>query len=253
MKNLIFLSVFLSLFVFVKAPAFTLTQSDITGGWDRKELVFDVNESSCTALGISITALDSAIDAAIGLWNSAPTSGLKLKRGGVTTSTGLSDPPTIYCTVTVSSPTVVAGEGASNIVGGRPTTGMLRLNGDSTMAPYFGGLNATYQTIVLAHEMGHVLGLGHSQKEYALMYYDISSKTNFNLSQDDVDGLTWLNPSNEPGSGVMGCGTVADVNKRPPPRTFESKRNHSVFLNWVGLFVLAYLFSKLKFRSLNRT
>ena len=220
--------------------SFTLSSSDITGGWDRKELSFQVNETSCSSLGISVSVLNSAIDTAIDLWNSATTSGLKLKRSGVTTATGLTDPPTIYCTNTIPSPSIVAGQGAESLTAGRPTSGFLRLNGDSTAAPYFGNLDTAYQTIILAHEMGHVLGLGHSQKQYALMYYDISTKLNLNLSQDDIDGITWLNPSNEPATGVMGCGTTFDINQKPPPPPPPGGPNTSILMTWIGLIVIAY-------------
>ena len=45
--------------------AFTISSNTITAGWDTKELTFNVNEASCTGLGISAADLNEAIDAAV--------------------------------------------------------------------------------------------------------------------------------------------------------------------------------------------
>jgi hypothetical protein len=232
--------------------AFTLLASSVTAGWDTTTLAFAVNDSSCTALGISTTTLYAAIDAAVALWNSAPTSGIKLSRGASVTSVTSTNPPTIYCS-NVGQTAGIAGVGTiAQTSNGHPSSGSLALNGDSTKSAYFNTLSATYQSIVVAHEIGHVLGLGHSEKVYALMYYDISSKTNLNLSQDDVDGITWLNPRSEPGSGIMGCGSVRNVSDRndrmPPP---PSGGSGGVIFNWALVILAAFAASRFKCSKVN--
>jgi hypothetical protein len=224
---------------FKPANAFTLISSSIRQGWDETTLTFNVNETSCTALGISASTLNSAIDGAIELWNKSPTSKLKLARGSTVTSTSATNPPTIYCSNTAQSNTT-AGIGGVSTSGGVPVQGYLYLNGDSTMDAYFNNLTSTQQQVVMAHEMGHVLGLGHSENEYAMMYYDISSKETLNLSQDDIDGLTWLNPRDELKSGIMGCATIQEIGKRMPP----TDGTGSIIINWILVMWIAYLASR---------
>src|SRR5690606_29136124 len=69
----------------------------------------------------------------------------------------------------------------------------------------------TQLKIILAHEIGHILGLGHSHDESALMYYNASAKEDLNLAQDDIDGITYLYPSDElDGADLAGCGMVSN-------------------------------------------
>ncbi|HEY8269938.1 MAG TPA: matrixin family metalloprotease [Pseudobdellovibrionaceae bacterium] len=78
----------------------------------------------------------------------------------------------------------------------------------------------TVLKIILAHEIGHLLGLGHSASTKALMYYDASAKTSLSLSQDDIDGISYLYPSDEMSSGKYGgCGLVTNVS--PPNSNHE--------------------------------
>ena len=77
--------------------------------------------------------------------------------------------------------------------------------------------------IIIAHEVGHLLGLGHTQYEPSLMYYSIGEKKYLRLSQDDMDGLSFLYPRNElGGDGLFGCGTLENQklrNQRTEPRS----------------------------------
>lgn len=41
------------------------------------------------------------------------------------------------------------------------------------------------------------------------MYYSTGSKSSLRLAQDDMDGIAYLYPRNEPGDGVWGCGTIS--------------------------------------------
>ncbi len=218
------------------ASAFTLISNQITAGWNTRTLSFDVNETSCTAAGVSVTELNAAIDAAVELWNKSPNTGIKISRGSVVTTTTNTNPPTIYCNSTAQSDGVAGVGSISQTTGGHPSLGSLYLNGDSSKGAYFGNIGTTLQTLVVAHEMGHVLGLGHSEQQYALMYYDLSSKENSNLSQDDMDGLAWLNPKDEFSNGTMGCATIKSIGDHLPP----SGGNGAILINWMLLILVAF-------------
>jgi hypothetical protein len=191
------------------SQAFTLVDPSVHAGWEGETLSFQVNESSCTGLGISASDLNTAIDEALAEWNSVPSAGIKFERGGTTASTGNTNPPTIYCSNSLTDPNTTLGVGqVGGTLYGRPISGSLALNGASASNGYFNNLGSVEKTVVVAHEIGHVLGLGHSAENSALMYYQISSKVSSRLSQDDVDALTWLHPRQEPSDGVFGCASV---------------------------------------------
>jgi len=56
-------------------------------------------------------------------------------------------------------------------------------------------------TAVIAHELGHTLGFGHSTDPTALMYASLRSGSTGALSSDDQAGARWLYPSANSGGG----------------------------------------------------
>lgn len=202
------------------ARAFTLSGNDGSAqGWANPEVSFLVNTSNCPA-SVDIVAL---VQEAVKVWNNVPTSRIKLSYGGSTTSTTDSSPPTIYCTSDMTpfagagSNDGVAGVGRGNrqVLGGPIVSGLLIINASGGQSSVE-NQPATARKVVMAHEMGHVLGIGHSQDAAALMWSDASAKTNFTLAQDDVDAITYLYPRDELGQDqLMGCGLTKD--SKPPP------------------------------------
>jgi hypothetical protein len=193
--------------------AFTLSSVGFDGGWPGKTVGFYYNSSNCPE---GVTA---AMNKAFELWNSVPSSYLKVKLAGTSTATpaaivagGTGTTPTIACdtafesNITGADGNAVGGVGFFNHSGGKITDGGLILNVQPGKSNNINTYNSTDLAILLAHEMGHVLGLGHSEFEPALMYYNIAAKEALNLSQDDIDGITYLYPRDELTDGMYGCG-----------------------------------------------
>lgn len=223
MKFFLF-SVFQFLFFIFSASshAFTLNSSSNSKltGWDSADIQLLVNTANCPA-NVDVVGI---ISAAVEVWNNVPDSKVKVSYGGTTTSTSMASPPTVYCetnfqaVVTGADQNYVPGAAAVNGSTGKITQGILYLNASSGLAN-IANFDATTLKIILAHEIGHLLGLGHSASTNALMYYDASSKMNLRLSQDDMDGMSYLYPSDElNGDKISGCGLIR---KMPPPKSPE--------------------------------
>jgi hypothetical protein len=182
--------------------AFTLITSNMKG-WDKDEVKFFLNPADCS---VSAGRIEEAIEHAVNLWNSVPSSRLRATYMGQTSDTGRAPDPVISCMTSGIEGAV--GVGIISTGGGVIQSGEIQLN---SIPDDVGNIAATTDAqldIALAHEMGHVFGLGHSTAESSLMYYTLGSKERLSLSQDDIDGMTWLYPRNEPGDGFLGCGSL---------------------------------------------
>jgi hypothetical protein len=208
------------------AEAFTLNSSSDSGlkGWSDHNVTFHLNPANCPS------NIDGILTDAMSAWNNVPTSDVVVSRGGDTTTTyadlngnTFHDIPVIICDTNFSADSGLGGNGIAGVAkvgvppsGGNISFAFLLVNVETGSTGNVANADSTLVKIVLAHEMGHVLGLGHSQDTKALMYYNASAKTSFTLAQDDVDGITYLYPRNELGKQFMGCGSVA--NRLFPPR-----------------------------------
>lgn len=205
------------LFLAPLAQAFTLnSQTTDIMGWSNSNVQLQVNPANCPA-GIDVPGI---ISAAADVWNNAPNSSLKVTYGGTTTNTTYSAPTAVYCetnfqSVTGADQNYVPGAASVGYVGGRIAAGILYLNasaGSANIANY----DLKTLKIILAHEIGHILGLGHSATRNALMYFDGSDKKVMSLAQDDIDGIAYLYPTDESqDKKFAGCGLV----KTPRPPT----------------------------------
>ena len=235
--NLKFIFLIATTLIGLNVHAFTLnsTSDSSINGWASPEVTFLVNASNCPA-SIDVPAL---IADAASVWNDVATSTVKVSYGGTTTSTTYAAPTTVYCetnfqTVTGANQNSVPGAAAvvPPAVGGNISSALLVLNasaGSANIALY----NQTSLKMILAHEIGHVLGLGHSQDSSALMYYSGNGKTNLTLAQDDIDGISYLYPRNEIGTDKpLGCALVRNID---PPSS--GSRGLMVALLFVPLLV----------------
>jgi hypothetical protein len=204
----------------ITAHGFTLT-GNYSNGWRGPTLKFNLNLSNCPS-----TVLP-AMKKAVRLWNSVSTSALQLKIGSTSSTTtpanlyggSATDAPTIACdtafqATTTADQNVVAGVGFVTTSNGYMTYGGVLLNASAGNASV-NNMSLEQVAVIVAHELGHALGFGHSSEKSALMYYDASYKQELRLSQDDWDAMTYLYPRNELEGDLMGCGSVITAGGGP--------------------------------------
>lgn len=203
-----------------QAHAFTLSGTDPdVKGWANHTVSFKLNTANCPA------NIDTVIEDAMRVWNAVPSTDLIVEQRGLTTTTETqlsagtaTDVPVIICDTAFSAH---SGAGGNNIPGvarvatpapgGNMSYGYLLINVEPGSTGNISTLNATTVSIVLAHEIGHVLGLGHSPDVNALMYFDASAKLNLSLGRDDIDGISYLYPRNELNGKAFGCAMTGEI------------------------------------------
>lgn len=200
-----------------QAQAFTLVSPDNSNmkGWNNPSISLVVNLSNCPP-HIDVVGI---IKDAAKIWNNVPTSRVSVSYEGPTTLSQISSPTVVYCegnfqAVVGADQNYVPGAALADYMSGEITQGVLYLNvsaGTGNIANF----DRDKLVIILAHEIGHIIGLGHSDSTASLMYYDASAKEHLALSQDDIDGVSYLYPRDEMAEDkMMGCGLVKNL---PPP------------------------------------
>lgn len=179
----IYQNVFILLFIWIgmnpSAHGFTLLSAS-DSYWKVSPITVSLDISTC---GNTAEALSSVLDESIRIWNRVGTTSLTLKR------------------VDSAGNILVACETLSSGVGGVTSVSS---SGDTILSATM--TIAVAANRVVAHELGHALGLGHSGSSIALMYYSTNISSELNLSQDDVDGITYLYPRDEPRKNLpFGC------------------------------------------------
>lgn len=172
-------------------------------GWEKNEIRIYFNPANCS---IPEKEIETAIDRAVNAWNSVPTADVKIHYEGRTTQTGTQEDPLIECATSGLDDSIAVTYVST--ASGRIFTGYMQLNAEPSSLGNVENYREDRLAIVIAHEMGHILGLGHSVTESALMYFSIGAKEHLALGQDDVDGVTFLYPRKEPEDGLLGCGSL---------------------------------------------
>ncbi len=167
----------------------------------------------------------SDIKDSIEFWNNAVHSNLEMKKGDNVstsetdiTSNNFSEQVVIGCTADIDTLTgaadaqdnILAFAKADDYVLGDKhiDKGYIILNVTPGGRADMTNLSKGTRVATIAHELGHVLGLGHSSVKGSLMYFS-SSTSEARLHRDDIDGIRHLYPQNElDGDYFLGCGLI---------------------------------------------
>jgi hypothetical protein len=263
----------LSLLFIQSAQAFRLNTNVSAAFGDNEVKIYITSNSTCTNAGITNSELMSiAMDGADEFWNKVPTSNLKLKKGGTLTTTDSKFLTEKLCaedsettcdsatTVPIVADIVIAcNSNSTNFpsseylalsapvnLSSTKIKGSIILINDSADS-IFSTLSRKERVSVLAHEIGHAIGLGHSNKDEALMYYK-NSDSLFSLSQDDIDGLTYLYPNKLDGltncSGILaGTLNIDDDNSPSNGSGFLFSLFFGVLIAFLTLRIAKFIYS----------
>jgi hypothetical protein len=237
-----------------QAGAFTLNNSR-GAAFAQDEVRVNVAAHTCVNIGVTNDELLWIAEEAVNnFWNRVATSRLRLVRGSLVTVSDKFRTDTVCAggnntSCTPNSDLIVANDiliscnvntgtsgnfssggvlaiTVSNNISGDNIVGALILINDSTVNQFRNKDRAT-QIAVLAHEIGHAIGLGHSPVEDSLMYFT-TVPVRSNLGWDDIDGVSYLYPTEQP---FGGCGTVSD---RVPPTFWPTLLLAMGISIWVG-------------------
>lgn len=209
--------------------AFTLNNS-VNLTFFQNEVKVNVANITCSNIGVDVHEIRSIVaDAVDQYWNKSPTSRLKLRAGNVISAdaaygTGLICNPATDCdpnpTLAVANDILItcnnnAGNFTStailavtvpNNTTGKQIVGSLIMLNDRA-GTQFANKSRDEKISIIAHELGHAFGLGHSPVADSLMYYSTVNMRK-SLGADDIDGITYLYPKQQP----INCGSIDDNN-----------------------------------------
>jgi hypothetical protein len=218
--------------------AFTLN-NNASLAFSQNPVKVNVASGFCSNIGVDENELLSmAQEAVLQYWNKAPTSRLKLRSGslqsvstnfktGLICLTGTNCDPNpalvvdsgilISCNTNTTnfSTNAVLAVTVPNNISGSVIDGSLIILNDTATNNQLAQKSRDEFVAILAHEIGHAIGLGHSPVRDSLMYYSVIPNRR-SLGVDDIDGVTYLYPKQQP----VACGTIKDLSKKDPGISF---------------------------------
>jgi hypothetical protein len=216
MKLLIVLGLLFSM----NANSWTINNST-RAGFPISTIKIQIGSDTCSNASFTPETLEAIVKEAIDqFWNKIPTSALKLETSGnsglslvaddLTAAAAKADANSIMigCSqdATLFSSNSILGLGGIGCSGGVCRSAVLM---NDTPGSNLGSIDHATVVTALAHEIGHAVGLGHSSIQGSIMYYSLTAKTQKNLHQDDIDGISYLYPNAKSLSGLGGaCGTI---------------------------------------------
>ncbi len=247
------------------AHAYTLNNNFGATFKKKKVHVTVASNTTCANAGVTVYELSDIVSAAIKFWNSVPTSSLELKNGGFV-DVGLNINTGELCSYTeatcdgstavpaVSNIVIGCNNNTNNFTSnnilavtipnnfkGRYINGSVILINERAGSA-FANLDQKKKISVIAHEIGHAIGLGHSGDSAALMYFETIGTRNY-LGQDDIDGVSALYPVTFDGCGLF-KGSIDNMKGPLPPK--GKSPSEKDFWTIVGLgFVVSAGISKL--------
>lgn len=278
------MKLFIISFLFVNfAHAWTLNNNFGAAFKDPKVKVYVDGGTVCPLNNLTVNELESMIPEAVDdFWNRIPTSNLQLDAAGFsdpvfTMNKGRLCSPTDAACITagtaagndgtpedglippVSEIVIACNDnplnfGGANVLAvtipnqfsGKKITGAVILLNEHPSGT-FGALSRQQKIAVLAHEIGHAIGLGHSEENAALMYYRTVNLRE-SLGQDDIDGVSYLYPMQFDAGGLLGgCGTISDGKNPPKGPPFSQMLITLGFI--ISIFSVFRLLSRAKARS----
>lgn len=242
----------------VAVLAFTL---NLTGkGFSKNEIDIHIANTDCSNAGFSTERFRDLIEDAVNdYWNGVASANLKLKVkaiGNIDVS-GMTHQEILDSDM-IAPNSILAGcneagfnsantlGGAQNECDGDTCRSIFLINARSDSA--VPSVDNSQKIATIAHELGHSIGLGHSQYSHNLMYYKIGGKTQEWLGDDDIRGVTYLYP-HEPAGGcdflpLFGSmGLIRDITKddAKDDDDFPGAGGASALAGLLISFIAAYL------------
>ena len=257
--NILILLILMPLFHCQQAFSFSFNNS-VGAAFEGDEVIVSVADN-CTNLGISNTELLSIVqDSLDQYWNTVATSNLVLKLGSLKTvsSVFLTDTICLAPGNCVPNPDLIIDSGVliscntnlsgnfsgsnsvqavtlpNNIVNTVLVGSLMLINDDA--ANTFQDKSRAQMVSIIAHELGHAIGLGHSPVKDSLMYFTIVPVRE-KLGFDDIDGITYLYPKSQP----IGCGIIKNINNNKEIKKGSDTSNQAALASFLFLLSLILL------------